>query len=91
MNLKLAGMGGGDRHWGPWYTGAPHRPFGQTWPLCFTVNHDNHGWRNPINPLISDLHACERLYNETLQLINDAAEVKICGVDCNNSRTARHA
>lgn len=88
---SLTGMGGGDRHWGPWYTGAPHRPFGQTWPLCFTVNHDNQGWRKPINPLISDLHACERLYNQTLQLINDTAEVKISGVDCNNSRTARHA
>lgn len=54
----------------------------QTWPLCFTVNHDNGGYRKPINPLIDDLQACDRLYNETLQLINDKASVKIKGVNC---------
>ena len=54
----------------------------QTWPLCFTVNRDNRGYRKPINPLIDDLQACDRLYNETLQLINDKASVKIKGVSC---------
>ena len=54
----------------------------QTWPLCFTVNHENHGYRKPINPLIDDLQACERLYNETIQLINDKASVKIKGLGC---------
>ncbi|KAL3146091.1 hypothetical protein ABBQ38_015440 [Trebouxia sp. C0009 RCD-2024] len=77
---SLAGLGGGDRHWGPWYTGAPMQPLGQTWPLCFTVNYDNYSYRKPINPLIDDLQACERLYDETLHLINDKASVKITGV-----------
>ena len=86
----LAGYGGGDRHWGPWYTGAPHRPLGQTWPLCFTVNHDNYGYRKPINPMIRDLEACSRLYDETVQLINDSAEVKINGVDCSTKSADAH-
>ena len=97
MGLKViramltTGLGGGDRHWGPWYTGAPLRPFGQTWPLCFTVNHDNCGWRKPINPLIDDLQACTRLYDETLQLINDKAEVKIKGVGCSAKQAVVHS
>lgn len=52
----------------------------QTWPLVFTVNHDNYGYRKPINPLIDNLQACGRLYDETLQLINNKASVKIAGL-----------
>lgn len=29
-----AGQGGGDRHWGPWYTGAPMTPFNQVCPYA---------------------------------------------------------
>ena len=28
-HVGLLGLGGGDRHWGPWYTGAPVQPLGQ--------------------------------------------------------------
>lgn len=52
----------------------------QTWPLCFTVNHDNYGYRKPINPLIQDLQACEQLYDKTLQLINGKAAKTIQGL-----------
>lgn len=51
---SLTGMGGGDRHWGCWYTGTGLKPFGSTLPLCFTVNWNNYGFRGPINPLIKD-------------------------------------
>ena len=61
----------------------------QTWPLCVTVNHNNYGYRKPINPLIDDDEACERLYLETLELINDKASFKIAGVGC--SSKAQHA
>lgn len=72
-----AGKGGGDQHYGSWYTGLAIKPFGQTWPLCFTVNWDNYGSRKPINPLIRDAEACDKLYTETLRLINDNATKKI--------------
>ena len=52
----------------------------QTWPLCFTVNHDNYGYRKPINPLIEDLKACEQLYDKTLLLINSKAATRIEGL-----------
>ena len=52
----------------------------QTWPLCFTVNHDNYGYRKPINPLIDDLQACEQLYDKTLKLINSKAATRIKGL-----------
>lgn len=52
----------------------------QTWPLCFTVNHDNYGYRKPINPLIENLQACEQLYDKTLQLINSKASTRIKGL-----------
>ncbi len=76
-----AGMGGGDRHWGSWYTGIPFQPFGSTWPLCFTVNWNNMGYRSPINPLIRDPEACTKLYLATLDLVNECAATKIaaCG------------
>ncbi|DBB12987.1 hypothetical protein WJX82_010126 [Trebouxia sp. C0006] len=77
----LTGMGGGDRHWGSWYTGIPFQPFGSTWPLCFTVNWNNMGYRSPINPLIRDPEACTKLYLATLDLVNEYAATKIaaCG------------
>ena len=33
----LSGLGGGDRHWGPWYTGAPVQPLGQVCHPTFPV------------------------------------------------------
>ncbi|KAL0029869.1 hypothetical protein WJX77_004524 [Trebouxia sp. C0004] len=77
----LTGMGGGDRHWGSWYTGIPFQPFGSTWPLCFTVNWNNMGYRSPINPLIRDPEACTKLYLATLDLVNECAATKLaaCG------------
>ncbi|DBA93456.1 TPA: hypothetical protein ACH3X2_003241 [Trebouxia sp. C0005] len=77
----LTGMGGGDRHWGSWYTGIPFQPFGSTWPLCFTLNWNNMGYRSPINPLIRDPEACTKLYLATLELVNEYAATKIaaCG------------
>lgn len=79
--ICMAGMGGGDRHWGSWYTGIPVKPFGVTLPLCFTVNWNNYGFRGPINPLIHDPEACSKLYTATMDLVNEYASIKIepCG------------
>ena len=88
--FQLAGMGGGDRHWGSWYTGIPVKPFGSTWPLCFTVNWNNYGFRTPINPLIQDSEACSKLYTATLDLINDHASVKIEACGRSSAMSGRH-
>lgn len=74
---SLTGMGGGDRHWGCWYTGIPAKPFGATLPLCFTLNWNNYGYRSPINPLIRDPEACNKLYTATMDLVNEHASTKI--------------
>ena len=85
-----AGMGGGDRHWGSWYTGLPIQPFGATLPLCFTINWDNYGYRSPINPLIQDREACDKLYMATLDLINEYAAKKITACGHSAAVESRH-
>lgn len=89
MSSFVTGKGGGQQHYGSWYTGLPVKPFGQTWPLCFTVNWDNYGSRSPINPMIRDAEACDKLYTETLRLINDNAANKIDALGQNSALATR--
>ncbi|KAL3150352.1 hypothetical protein ABBQ32_000194 [Trebouxia sp. C0010 RCD-2024] len=87
---SLTGMGGGDRHWGSWYTGIPIKPFGVTLPLCFTVNWNNYGFRSPISPLIYDPEACSKLYTATMDLVNEHASTKIEACGRSNATIGRH-
>ena len=89
-SIFVAGMGGGDRHWGSWYTGIPVKPFGVTLPLCFTVNWNNYGFRSPISPLIHDPEACSKLYTATMDLINEHASTKIEACGRSNATVGKH-
>lgn len=70
----LTGKGGASRHYGPTYLGLPIAP------LALTLNLNNIDWCEPQNRYVKDAGACQRLYEESLKIINETAPQSISPV-----------
>ena len=70
----VAGQGGAHRHYGPTYVGLWPPPVG----LC--LNLFNIDYRQPQNRWAQNPTACQRLYEETLAIVNSTGPKNISAV-----------
>ena len=70
-----AGDGGAHKHYGPTYIGL------QPPPVALCLNLFNIDYRQPQNKWAQNPTACQRLYDETLAIINSKAPNKISAVE----------
>lgn len=70
-----AGDGGAHKHYGPTYIGL------QPPPVALCLNLFNIDYRQPQNKWAQNPTACQRLYDETMAIINSKAPNKISAVE----------
>ncbi len=72
---SVSGDGGAHKHYGPTYLGL------QPPPVALCLNLFNIDYRQPQNSWAQNPTACQRLYDETLAIINAKASKQISPVD----------
>lgn len=72
---SVIGDGGAHKHYGPTYLGL------QPPPVALCLNLFNIDYRQPQNSWAQNPTACQRLYDETLAIINAKASTQISPVD----------
>jgi hypothetical protein len=72
---SVSGDGGNHKHYGPTYLGL------QPPPVALCLNLFNVDYRQPQNSWAQNPTACQRLYDETLAIINAKASKQISPVD----------
>ena len=75
LPAMCAGDGGAHKHYGPTYIGL------QPPPVALCLNLFNIDYRQPQNKWAQNPTACQRLYDETLAIINSKAPNKISAIE----------